>query len=74
MGKHLVIGFSTASWEKNWLEEAIKDRTCVAVTDGSYTKELYPDLLSAEFVLECSKVIGKSFGSFPEQSIAAGAY
>ena len=39
-----------------------------------YTKELYPDLFSAAFVLECSKFRGKNFGSFPEQSIAAGAY
>ena len=28
----------------NWLEEAIQDRTCVAVTDGSYMKEIYLDL------------------------------
>ena len=44
------------------------------MTDGLYIKELYPDLCSAAFVLECSKDRGKIFGSFPEQSVAAGAY
>ena len=56
------------------LEEAIKDRTCLAVTDGTYMKEIYPDLCSAAFVLECSKGRGNIFGSFPEQLVAAGAY
>ena len=60
--------------EESWLEEAIQDRTCLAVTDGLYMKELYPDLCSAAFVLECTKGRGKIFGSFPEQSVAAGAY
>ena len=45
--------------EDNWLEEAIQDRTCLSVTGVSYMKELYPDLCSAAFVLECSKVRGK---------------
>ena len=60
--------------EDNWLEEEIKDRTCLAVTDGSHTKELNTDLCSAAFVLECSKGRGNVFGSFPEQSVAMGAY
>ena len=44
------------------------------MTDGLYMKELYPDLCSAKFVLECSKGRGGIFGSFPEQLVAAGAY
>ena len=60
--------------EYNWLGEAIQDRTCLAVTDGLYIKELYPDLCSAAFFLEFSKGWGKLFGSFPEHSVAAGAY
>ena len=39
----------------NCLEEAIQDGTCLAVTDGSYIKEMYPDICLAAFVLECSK-------------------
>ena len=60
--------------EDSWIEDAIQYGICLAVTDGLYMKELYPDLCSAAFVLECSKGRGKSFGSFPEQSVAAGAY
>ena len=60
--------------EYNWLEEAIRDETDLAVTDGSYMKKLYPDLWSAAFCLECSKDPGENSGSFPEQSVAAGAY
>ena len=41
--------------EYDWLEDAIHDGTCLAVTDGLYVKELYPDVCSAEFVLERSK-------------------
>ena len=44
------------------------------MTDGLYTKELYPDLCSAAFVLECSKGRGKIFGYFLEQLVSAGAY
>ena len=44
------------------------------MTDGSHMKELYIDLCSATFVLECTKGRGKIFGSFLEQSVAAGAY
>ena len=44
------------------------------MNDGLCIKELYPDVCSADFVLECSKGRGKYFGSFPEQSVAAGAY
>ena len=39
----LIVG------EDNWLEEAIWDGTCLYVTNGSYMKELYPDLCSAAF-------------------------
>ena len=35
--------------EDNCLEEAIRDGTCLAVTNGSYMKELYPHIFSAEF-------------------------
>ena len=35
-----------------WLREAIKENTLVAVTDGSYMKELYPDMNSCAFILK----------------------
>ncbi len=37
--------------DNDWIEEAIIDNTLVAYTDGSYIKELYPDLCSAGFIM-----------------------
>ena len=60
--------------DEDWLLEAIKDGTCVAVTDGSYIKELFPDVCSAPLVLECSRDRGTIVRSFDEQSSVACAY
>jgi hypothetical protein len=37
-----------------WVEESITDGMLVAVTDGLSIRELFPNLCSAAFVLECS--------------------
>ena len=60
--------------DPNWIAEAIKDNSLVAVTDGSYIKEIYPNLCSAAYILECKHGRGKLIGSMPEQSLAACAY
>jgi hypothetical protein len=39
----------------NWLQDAIREGTLVAVTDESNICELYPNLCSTAFVLECAK-------------------
>ncbi len=49
----------TIRGETLWLAEAIADNTLIAVTDGSYMKEIYPHINSAAFVLECSKGRGR---------------
>jgi len=38
-----------------WIAEAIQDNSLLAVTDGSYMKELYPNINSAAFALECTE-------------------
>ena len=38
-----------------WLHEAIQDSSRVAMMDGSYIQELYPNLCPVAFVLKCSK-------------------
>lgn len=58
----------------HWLEEAITVRTCVAVTDGSYIKEYYPNICLAAFVIECMDSRGRMVGSFPEQTMVTCAY
>jgi hypothetical protein len=57
-----------------WLMDSIRDGTLVAVTDGSYIRELHPELCSAAFILECSAGRGRIVGSFPEMSSDANAY
>ncbi len=58
----------------DWLQDAIKEGTLVAVTDGLYIRELYPNLCSAVFVLECAKGQGQMIGSFSESLTVATAY
>jgi hypothetical protein len=38
-----------------WIASAIRDNSLLAIIDGSYTKELCPNINSAAFVLECTK-------------------
>jgi hypothetical protein len=57
-----------------WIEESIANSTLVAVTDGSYTRELFPNLCSAAFVLECSKGHGRIIGALLEAIRMANAY
>jgi hypothetical protein len=47
-----------------WIAEAIADDSLLTITDGSYMKELYPNLNSAAFVFECTKGRGHLMGSF----------
>ncbi len=57
-----------------WIHQSILDGSLVAVTDGSYIRELYPHLCSAAFVLECGKGQGWVIGSFSESLAVANAY
>jgi hypothetical protein len=57
-----------------WLRDAIAEGTLLAVTDGSYIKELHPELGAAAFILECGRGRGRLVGSFPELSPDAYAY
>ncbi len=57
-----------------WVPEAIQDGSLVVVTDGSYIRQLYPNLCSAAFVLECAKGCRKIIGSFSKSTLVANAY
>ena len=57
-----------------WQERAIERRTLVTVTDGSYMREMYPNVCSAAFILECREGSGQIVGSFAEASTHANAY
>ena len=64
----------TVSGGVDWIRQAIANETLVAVTDGSYIRELYPDLCSAACVLECSKGLGRVYGLFLERLSVTNAY
>ena len=58
----------------SWIVRAIRDGSLVAVTDGSYIKQIYPNLCLAAFILECSQGSGRIIGLFKEATKAANAY
>ncbi len=74
MGLHLALERYVADGWSRLVAEAIADSTLVAVTDGSYIRELYPQLCSAAFVLECAKGRGRLIGSFSQSTMVANAY
>ena len=57
-----------------WLGEAISENCLMAVTDGSFKRELLPDFLSACLVLEFMQGCGRLIVTFAEHSAAANAY
>lgn len=54
--------------EDDWLEVVIREGTCIAVTDGSYIREIFGEMCSFAFVLECTSGRGRVLCLFPEQS------
>ena len=60
--------------EDDWMQESIADSSCVAVTDGSYIKQVHPELCATAFIIECSKGRGRMIGSFAEACSVANAY
>jgi hypothetical protein len=57
-----------------WVDKTIIDSALVAVKDRSYIRELFQNLYSAAFVLECSKGQGRVFGLFSKSLIIANTY
>ena len=60
--------------DDNWLLDSIQDGTCIALANGSYIREMYPDMCSCAFVLECTQGQGQIFSVFLEQLNWASAY
>jgi len=62
------------SGDGTWVREAIRDNSLVAVTNGSYMKDLFPNMNLCAFIFECTKKRGRMTGAFPEQTAEAGSY
>ncbi len=74
MAAHVDVGELAIGGEDHWIPEATEDGTLIAVTDGSYMKDLYPNIHSAALVLECTNGRGRLWFSFPEASEMACSY
>ena len=59
---------------EDWILDAVREGTLITVTDGSYIREMDPNVCSCAFVLECSQGRGRIIGDFPERSRVANAY
>jgi hypothetical protein len=57
-----------------WLAQSIQDESLVVVCDGSYIREMYPNLCSAALIFECTRGRGRLVVSFAEKSSSANAY
>jgi hypothetical protein len=55
----------------DWHSQAIAGGTLIAVTDGSFVREHYPEICYAAFILECKHSGGQVTGAFPEALIEA---
>jgi hypothetical protein len=59
--------------DDHWIQDAIGARTCIAVADGLYIKQMHPHLCSTSFIIECMAGQGPLCGSFAESSVSANA-
>ena len=60
--------------DDHWIRDAIQAKSCIAVADGSYIKQIHPHLCSTAFIMECTEGRGQLRGSFAEGSLSANAY
>jgi hypothetical protein len=60
--------------DMNWLRDSITAGDCIAVTDGSYMREISTEICSNAFFFENADRTCKLVGAFPERSETANAY
>ena len=58
----------------DWAVDALKNGTAIWVTDGSYIKEVAPDISGVGCILYCTRTTHRLYGSFAEKSPYAGSY
>ena len=73
---NMAMLWNNLQWvgDNDWLAAAIADGTCIAVTDGSYMKNLYPHIQLAAVVLECTRDRGRLWCSFSKAFKVACSY
>ena len=56
-----------------WVYTAIQDSILVCASDGTYIRQLFPDVCAATVILECNKGYGRLTMSLIEWSSSANA-
>ena len=59
--------------DDNCIEEDIAIRSYISVTDGSYTRELYPNVCSAAFIFECTNGTDRLIVSLLETTVSSNS-
>ena len=62
------------SEDPSWVAKCLKNGTLVCVTDGSYNKQVAPDVCSAGWVMACLQTKRQISGTLIERSEYAGSY
>ena len=57
-----------------WVAECLKNKTLVCVTNGSYNKQVAPDVCSAGWVIACTQTKRQILGTLIECSGYVGSY
>ena len=68
VGLKVDVGVYAFFGNEDWIKGAIEKSSLICATDGSYIKEMVPDLCLTAFILECNEGTGRIVGSFPESS------
>ena len=74
-GLCLAVEKMRLNGETEWISLTIEVQALLAVTYGSYLREVYLTMCSAAFILECDQGRrGRLVGFFPEKSLSTNAY
>ena len=57
-----------------WVAESLANGTLVCVTDGSYNKNIDPEICSAGWIIQCRETGKRIIGTVIERSASAGSY
>ena len=60
--------------DPSWVAECLKNKILVCVPDGSYNKQVAPDVCSAGWVMACTQTKRQILGILIERSAYAGKY
>ena len=62
------------SEDPSWVAESLTKGTLVCVTDGSYNKNIDPEICSAGWIIQCRESGKRIIGTVLERSASAGSY